>query len=64
MPDKLTKHTLFLRKGDFEYLRDRFPKKGASNIIRRAVARLVDELNPPITDEDLEEMELTNVKRD
>lgn len=44
MKDDKTKHTLWLRAGDFEKLRDAYPDIGASAIIRRIVAKVVDSL--------------------
>jgi hypothetical protein len=42
--EDLTKHTLFLRSGDYDVLREKFPGVGAAVIIRRAVSKLVDSL--------------------
>ena len=39
----ITKHTLFLRAGDFDKLKESFPNIGASAIVRKVVARFVDE---------------------
>lgn len=44
MKDDKTKHTLFLRAGDFDKLRDAYPDIGASAVIRRIVSRVVDSL--------------------
>lgn len=49
--EDLQKHTLNLRAGDMEKLRDFFPDIPPSNMIRTIVSRYVDELegnsNPP-----------------
>lgn len=42
--EDLTKHTLYLRKGDYGILSDKFPGVGGAVIIRRAVSKLVDSL--------------------
>lgn len=47
----LTKHTLFLREGDFSFLRERFPNQPTSIVVRRVVASFVDKLNRPISPE-------------
>lgn len=41
---ELTKHTLNLRAGDMDRLRDLFPDIPPSNMIRAIVSRYVDEL--------------------
>lgn len=41
---ELSKHTLNLRTGDVERLRDAFPDIPASNLIRTIVSRYVDAL--------------------
>jgi hypothetical protein len=43
--EKLDKHTLRLRAGDVEFIRDRFPKPGANAIIRRIISNFVDKIN-------------------
>lgn len=53
----LEKHTLRLRPGDVEFLRTRFPRVPVNRTIRHIISRAVDELNPPITDEELERIE-------
>lgn len=40
--DDLTKHTLFLRRGDYEYLREISGGLGAAIIIRKLVEMYVD----------------------
>jgi len=42
MSDQLTKHTLNLRKGDYERLRALFPDIGAAVIIRKIVSKFLD----------------------
>lgn len=49
-----TKHTIWLRPGDMEKLRDRFPQKGASFVIRKLVADFVDRLDRPLTEDEIE----------
>lgn len=56
-PDNLSKHTLFLRTGDFALLQEHFPKKGASLVIRSLVSNFVDRLNPRLSPEELSELE-------
>ena len=41
---KTTKHTMHLRPGDMDYLKEVFPKTGASAVIRSTVSDLVDRL--------------------
>lgn len=40
--DELSKHTLLLRSGDYERLRELFPEVGAAVIIRKLVSRFLD----------------------
>lgn len=54
--NNLTKHTLFLRQGDMGFLRDHFPRLGASEVIRRVVSKFVDRLDRPIPDDQLQEL--------
>lgn len=56
MSDPLTKHTLFLREGDMTILREKFPSTGGSVIIRKLVARFVDDLNRPVTDKQVQKL--------
>lgn len=56
-PQTLEKHTLRLRPGDVAFLRERFPKSPVNKTIRAIVAQKVDELNRPITEAELEEIE-------
>ncbi len=50
----LTKHTLNLRAGDMKTLREYFPKKGASVVIRELVAKFIDsKLAAPLTDKEI-----------
>lgn len=42
--EELQKHTLNLRAGDVEKLRDFFPDIPASNLIRTIISRYVDDL--------------------
>lgn len=60
MTVRLTKHTLLLRAGDFDFLRERFPKLGGGPAIRRIVSKMVDHLDRPITEEELKELESIN----
>jgi hypothetical protein len=43
--DRLQKHTLNLRTGDMDKLRDYFPDVPPTNLIRTIVSRYVDELD-------------------
>jgi len=52
--EELQKHTLNLRKGDFELIGDFFPDLGASRIIRTVVSRYVDELEGDSTQANVE----------
>ena len=52
----LSKHTLNLRAGDYEFIKDRFPKQGAAIIIRRIVSNFVDKCDQPLTDKELEDL--------
>lgn len=42
---QFSKHTIYLREGDMAFLRDHYPRHGASNIIRRLVSKFVDDLD-------------------
>jgi len=42
--DPLTKHTLFLRAGDMEYMISAMPKGKASYAVRKVIANFVDKL--------------------
>lgn len=50
--DKLQKHTLFLRKGDWEYIESVFQARGypTSAIVRRVISRFVDTLSAEAKD--------------
>ena len=54
---KLEKHTVRLRPGDVEFLRDRFPRLGANALIRKFVSDAVDRLQKPLTEEELTEID-------
>jgi len=54
---ELHKKTLNLRKGDFEYLSERFPKKGASVVIRQLVSKFVDDQRKPTDKKQLQELD-------
>jgi len=54
---ELSKHTLNLRKGDMETLRQYFPKTGGSVVIRELVASFVDrKLKTELTGEEITEL--------
>ena len=55
-PEALTKHTLHLRKGDFDFLKDRFPRLGASLVVRRIVSKFVDRIDQPVSDEQIRDL--------
>lgn len=42
--DDLQKHTLNLRKGDYEKIKDFFPDLHASQVIRMVISKYVDSL--------------------
>ena len=46
--DNLQKYTLYLRDGDAEFLRDRFPKLGAGGAVRRIIANFVDDIKAQV----------------
>lgn len=50
----ISKHTLNLREGDYDKLRDAFPDVGAAVIIRRIVSKFVDELDRGMTPTNLQ----------
>ena len=56
--ETLTKHTLLLREGDYDQLRQRFAKIGAGPVIRRLVSDAVDKLNKPLTKRELNGLHL------
>lgn len=45
--EELTKHTLFLRAGDFEKLRDFYPSTPTSQVVRKIISKVVDNLETP-----------------
>lgn len=47
--DKLHKHTLKLRQGDYDALIEYYPEVGAALVIRKLVSRHVDKLNNSTT---------------
>ena len=55
MTAKLEKHTLRLREGDIEFLRDRFPKQPVNKVVRQIISRAVDAMQRPLTEDDLKE---------
>lgn len=58
MKSLITKHTLFLRDGDFARLREVYPNVGAGPVIRKIVSRFVDNLDTAgLTPEDLRALE-------
>lgn len=54
----LEKHTLRLRPGDVNFLRDRFPRIPVNKTIRKIVSNAVDKLDRPVTEAELEEIEI------
>jgi len=42
--DELTKHTLFLRRGDMDYIISAMPKGQASYAVRKVLSAFVDKL--------------------
>ena len=44
MKDELTKHSLFLYKGDFELLRSYYPEVGAGLVVRKLVRQHLKKL--------------------
>lgn len=58
MKSLITKHTLFLREGDFARLREVYPNIGAGPIVRKIVSRFVDNLDSAgLSPEDLKALE-------
>lgn len=51
-----TKHTMWLREGDMEFLKSRFPAIGGSAVIRAIVSDFVDKLDRPIEDNQVAEL--------
>lgn len=43
--EDLTKHTLFLRSGDFEKLREFYPNVPTSHVVRKILSKVVDKLS-------------------
>jgi len=62
MSEELTKHTLNLRKGDFDYLKGVYPKVGSSAVIRKLVSRHVDQLNRPVSSGETTEIKVELIK--
>lgn len=52
----LTKHTVFLHRGDMAFLRQHFESLGASYIIRKLVRNLVEQLDRPVPSEQVQEL--------
>lgn len=50
--EKLSKHTLFLRSGDMEYIQSAVPKGKASYAIRQVISNFVDRLKAKETNID------------
>lgn len=50
-----TKHTMRLRAGDYERLREMYPRQGANAVIRKLVSDYVDRVDPPVELKDLED---------
>ena len=57
--EALTKHTLYLREGDYDFIRDTYAAKGvpAALIIRKIVSRFVDEVSAA-SQSDVEQIKL------
>jgi hypothetical protein len=53
-PEDLTKHTLFLRSGDFKRLQALYPDIGASVVIRKIVSNFLDKDRTPVVEAQLE----------
>jgi hypothetical protein len=43
--EDLTKHTLFLRSGDFNKLREFYPNVPTAHVIRKILSKVVDKLS-------------------
>ncbi len=56
MAADLSKHTMMFRKGDFAFLQDRFPKMGASAVIRKITSDFIDKLDRPVDEKQVEEI--------
>ena len=52
--EDLQKHTLNLRAGDMERIRDFFPEIPASNIVRQVISRYVDNIEGQETKAEVE----------
>lgn len=48
----LEKHTIRLRPGDMDRIRERFPRLGANPVIRKVISNFVDAVDPETWDED------------
>lgn len=55
MSEEITKHTLNLRAGDYDKLKEIFPEVGAASVIRGLVSRYVDSLQPSINPDEIPE---------
>ncbi len=56
--EDLTKHTLFLRTGDFDKLREFYPNISTARVIRKIVSQVVDGLTQTATVETKTEINL------
>lgn len=52
----LEKHTLRLREGDVDRLRDLYPDVPANKIIRRIVSNHVDKIEPKLSERELDNL--------
>ncbi len=48
---QLHKHTLWLRQGDMAFLKEHFPRLGASAVVRKIVSEFVDRLDLKVPDD-------------
>lgn len=58
MKQELSKHTLWLRAGDFKKLGEYYPLQGSSLIIRTLVAKHIEKLEARVTDAPINTLEI------
>lgn len=56
--DELTKHTMWLRAGDFAKLAELYPDFGASFVVRTLVSRHIEKIEAKLPNEKIENLEV------
>ena len=56
--DKLTKHTMWLREGDFAKLAEMYPDLGSSLIVRKLVSTHIDKIEAQLAQDEAQNIEV------